>query len=50
MVPVAVAAAEELGVYIENRCFGITTLDIVRANTFVSEVDTVITKAFFQLC
>lgn len=29
---------KKLGVYNPNKLFGVTTLDVVRANTFVSEL------------
>lgn len=36
-VPIAAETLKKAGVYNPNRLFGVTTLDIVRANTFVSE-------------
>ncbi|XKL65015.1 hypothetical protein PGB90_005101 [Kerria lacca] len=36
-VPIAAETLKKLNVYNPNRLFGITTLDIVRANTFVAE-------------
>lgn len=36
-VPIASEVFKKLGVYDPNRIFGVTTLDIVRANTFVAE-------------
>ncbi|KAK7598231.1 hypothetical protein V9T40_006466 [Parthenolecanium corni] len=36
-VPIAAETLKKLNVYDPNRLFGITTLDIVRANTFIAE-------------
>jgi len=36
-VPIASEVLKKAGVYDPNRVFGVTTLDIVRANTFISE-------------
>jgi len=36
-VPIASEVFQKAGVYDPNRIFGVTTLDIVRANTFVGE-------------
>lgn len=36
-VPIAAEMLKKAGVYDPNRLFGITTLDVVRANTFVAE-------------
>jgi len=36
-VPIASEVYKKRGVYDQNRIFGVTTLDIVRANTFVAE-------------
>lgn len=37
-VPIASEAFKKAGVYDPNRIFGVTTLDIVRSNTFVAEL------------
>jgi malate/lactate dehydrogenase len=31
-------SAEKAGVYDKNKLFGVTTLDIIRSNTFVAEL------------
>uniref|UniRef100_A0A1B6DH64 Malate dehydrogenase n=1 Tax=Clastoptera arizonana TaxID=38151 RepID=A0A1B6DH64_9HEMI len=36
-VPIAAAVLKKVGVYDPKRLFGVTTLDIVRANTFIAE-------------
>ena len=36
-VPIASEIMQKAGVYDPNRIFGVTTLDIVRANAFVGE-------------
>ena len=36
-VPIASEVFKKAGVYDPNRIFGVTTLDIVRANTFIAE-------------
>jgi len=36
-VPIAAEILKKLGVYDKRRLFGVTTLDVVRANTFVAE-------------
>jgi len=36
-VPIASEVLQKAGVYDPNRVFGVTTLDIVRANTFIAE-------------
>ena len=36
-VPIATEVYKKAGVYNPNRIFGVTTLDVVRANTFVAE-------------
>lgn len=36
-VPIASEAFKKAGVYDPNRIFGVTTLDVVRANTFIAE-------------
>lgn len=36
-VPIASEVLQKAGVYDPNRVFGVTTLDIVRANTFIGE-------------
>lgn len=36
-VPIAAEVLKKAGVYDQNRLFGVTTLDVVRANTFVAE-------------
>lgn len=36
-VPIASEVFQKAGVYDPNRIFGVTTLDIVRANAFVGE-------------
>lgn len=36
-VPIASEVFQKAGVYDPNRIFGVTTLDIVRANTFIAE-------------
>ncbi|XP_018904817.1 malate dehydrogenase, mitochondrial isoform X2 [Bemisia tabaci] len=36
-VPIAAEVLKKLGVYDPKRLFGVTTLDIVRANTFIAE-------------
>jgi malate dehydrogenase len=35
------------GVYDANRIFGITTLDIVRANTFIAELKVIAIAVFW---
>jgi malate dehydrogenase len=37
-VPIAAEVFKKAGVYDPNRIFGVTTLDVVRANTFVAEL------------
>jgi malate dehydrogenase len=37
-VPIASEIFKKAGVYDPNRIFGITTLDIIRSNTFVAEL------------
>jgi len=37
-VPIAAEVLKSFGVYDKNKLFGVTTLDVVRANTFVSEL------------
>lgn len=37
-VPIAAEVLEKAGVYDRNRLFGVTTLDIIRSNTFVAEL------------
>ena len=37
-VPIAAEVLKKHGVYDPNRVFGVTTLDVVRANTFVAEL------------
>jgi malate dehydrogenase len=36
-VPIASEVFQKAGVYDPNRIFGVSTLDIVRANTFIAE-------------
>jgi len=36
-VPIASEVLQKAGAYDPNRVFGVTTLDIVRANTFIAE-------------
>ncbi|PVD31429.1 hypothetical protein C0Q70_06841 [Pomacea canaliculata] len=36
-VPIAAEVLKKRGVYDPNRLFGVTTLDVVRANTFIAE-------------
>ncbi len=36
-VPIAKAVLEKAGVYDKKRLFGVTTLDVVRSNTFIAE-------------
>jgi len=36
-VPIASEILQKASVYDPNRVFGVTTLDIVRANTFIAE-------------
>lgn len=36
-VPIATEVLQKASVYDPNRVFGVTTLDIVRANTFIAE-------------
>ncbi|MGP1930723.1 MAG: malate dehydrogenase [Arsenophonus sp. ET-YP4-MAG3] len=38
MVPIAAKILKKAGVYDKNRLFGVTTLDIIRSNTFVAEL------------
>ncbi|MGP1953382.1 MAG: malate dehydrogenase [Arsenophonus sp. ET-KM2-MAG3] len=38
LVPMAAKILKKAGVYDKNRLFGITTLDIIRSNTFVAEL------------
>ncbi len=37
-VPIAAEILKSMGVYDKNKLFGVTTLDVVRASTFVAEV------------
>ncbi|RXK32762.1 malate dehydrogenase [Arsenophonus endosymbiont of Bemisia tabaci Asia II 3] len=37
-VPIAAEVLKKAGVYDKNRLFGVTTLDIIRSNTFVAEL------------
>ena len=37
-VPIAAEVLKKAGVYDPKRLFGVTTLDVVRANTFVAEI------------
>ena len=37
-VPIASEVFKKAGVYDPNRIFGVTTLDVVRANTFIAEL------------
>lgn len=37
-VPIAAEVLKKAGVYDRNRLFGVTTLDIIRSNTFVAEL------------
>lgn len=37
-VPIAAEVLKKTGVYDRNRLFGVTTLDIIRSNTFVAEL------------
>lgn len=43
-IPITSEIFKKHGVYNPNRIFGVTTLDIVRANTFVAELK--VSKAF----
>jgi len=36
-VPIASEVFQKAGVYDPNRIFGVSTLDVVRANTFIAE-------------
>ena len=36
-VPIASEVLQKAGVYDPNRVFGVSTLDVVRANTFIAE-------------
>ena len=36
-VPIATEVFKKAGVYDPNRIFGVTTLDVVRSNTFIAE-------------
>jgi malate/lactate dehydrogenase len=36
-VPIASEVLQKAGVYDPNRIFGVSTLDVVRANTFIAE-------------
>jgi malate dehydrogenase len=36
-VPIASEIFQKAGVYDPNRIFGVSTLDVVRANTFIAE-------------
>lgn len=47
-VPIASEVLKEKGVYDPRRVFGVTTLDSVRANTFISEAK--VGFCFFQVC
>lgn len=38
LVPIAAKVLERKGVYNKNKLFGVTTLDVIRARTFVAEV------------
>ncbi|ELM3722250.1 malate dehydrogenase [Edwardsiella piscicida] len=38
MVPIAAEVLKKAGVYNPNKLFGVTTLDIIRSNTFVGEL------------
>lgn len=37
-IPITAEVLKKYGVFNPNRVFGVTTLDIVRANTFVAEL------------
>lgn len=37
-IPITAEVMKKHGVFNPNRVFGVTTLDIVRANTFVAEL------------
>ncbi|WMY95217.1 MAG: malate dehydrogenase [Arsenophonus sp.] len=38
IIPLAAQVLKKFGVYNKNKLFGITTLDVIRANTFVAEL------------
>lgn len=43
-VPIFAEVLKRQGVYNKNKVFGVTTLDVVRANTFVAEVSSAVWK------
>lgn len=43
-VPIASEVLQKAGVYDPNRIFGVTTLDVVRANAFVGEAKVIHTE------
>ena len=40
-VPIAAEVLKQRGVYDPKRVFGVTTLDVVRANTFIAQAKVV---------
>lgn len=47
-VAVAAETLKKANVYDPNRLFGITTLDIVRANTFIAEAKVRLSKIYVK--
>ncbi|AGI31868.1 TPA: malate dehydrogenase [Mannheimia haemolytica] len=44
IIPIAAEVLKKAGVYDKNKLFGVTTLDVIRANTFVAEAKDVNVK------
>lgn len=47
-VPIASEVFQKAGVYDPNRIFGVTTLDVVRANAFIAELKVAFRKIIPQ--
>lgn len=47
-VPIAAEILKKQGVYNPKRLFGVTTLDIIRSNTFIAEAKVLI--EYFKFC
>jgi malate/lactate dehydrogenase len=48
-VPIASEVLKAAGVYDPRKLLGVTTLDVVRANTFVAQVSTVLRRGWLLL-
>ena len=46
-VPIAAEMLKKEGVYNPKRLFGVTTLDIIRSNTFIAEAKASFTSLFY---